>query len=345
MIDQHRLKKVQIRAVSRRIALVVTLGFLFLPARETVHSQSFRGEVAETIEITDGTLRHAELEPGQVVLLAFAAQYPYVEAIQLRVVAPQGTSLVPGAFSLNVHAGVDPATEMTSGFVTIAGQALGTVPAEASRPYLVPVNTPYAAGREIALIGQTFRAADPQLGLMAIQIAPAMKGISSDMEGLVLSLEITPLRSVIGGIQIQLTGDLDVQSRAREELRITLDDTVVPEGSYIFREPGIYHLEARAGDYLHHRENVGIDAARTTRILLEARVPRAFLGIQVPSVAEVFLSGERIEHTAGSILEYPPGTYIMLIRMGDFVISRRVTFRANREYQIGLDLDIMITEN
>ncbi|TVR74286.1 MAG: hypothetical protein EA427_01200 [Spirochaetaceae bacterium] len=310
-----------------------------------LNAQSFRGEPTVLLEITEATPIRSELEAGQVLMLAIPDSYPFVEALTIQLISPEEELLVPGAFSLSAYSAIDPALAETSGYVTFAGRLLGTVPVESAQTYTIPVLSPSRSDDITESASTAFREADPRIGAIALQIAPAMKGVGAHLEEIAFLIEIRPVTSRKGGVRVELTGEEGVLERAREVLHITLEGEPLQEGEILFRTPGIYRLEVNAGDYLQHTENVGIDAARTTTALLEAREPRAFLAIHVPSVAEVFLGGERISASPRSTLEHPPGSYILLIRMGDFVISRRVRFEANRKYQIGLDLDIMIKED
>lgn len=332
-------------SVTRSMVLALLSVVLSTTGGQALWSQSFRGEVAERFEILDGSTIEAGIEAGRVILLDFSDRFPYVESLELRVTPPEGTTIPTGAFSLHVYEAVDPVSTTTSGFVTIAGRAVGTEPLRPSSSYIVPVTTRYPDRfRQIDEDG-TFRAINPSLGMVAIQLVPAMKGMTTGMEALPFVVTITPHLAAVGGVVVQVTGEPDVRDRSHELLRLTINGQPIDEGSIAFFSPGIYRLEAVAGDYLNHAENVGIDAAQTTTRTYTVREPRAFLQIRVPTVAEVFLDGTRIGGVGREFLEYPPGSYVLLIRLGDFAISRRVTFEANKEYQIGLDLDILIKQN
>lgn len=325
--------------------LSVLLALLGAFVVDTAGAQSFRGEPSALLRITDGETLRSELEAGQVLLISIPEQFPYVEALRLRLSLTEEAILPSGAFSISVYSAIDPGMADTSGFVTFAGRSLGTVPVAKDQTYTIPVQNPHSTHTRDEASQEIFLEADPKIGVLGIQIAPAMKGLGANLENLRFLLEIAPILTHRGGIKIELTGEDEVLSGAREALRITLNGEPVSEKELYFREPGIYRLDVDGGDYLRHSENVGIQSARTATVLLEAREPRAFLTVHVPSVAEIFLGGRRIITTDRSVIEHPPGSYTLMIRVGDFVISRRVHFEAHREYQIGLDLDILIKEN
>lgn len=331
----------------RRALRAVPWGIvLMLLVPTVVHGQSFRGEVAHLLGITDDSTVTTALYPGQVLLVSPTDSFPYLQALELRIRVPRDTGFAPGTFRLSVYEGVDPDVLDSRGFVSIAGRALGTFSVlETAQPFVLPVITPFPTDWLPRQDVSVFQEADPGLGLMAIQLVPAMKGIPPELEDAALTLELHPVMASFGGFQITLSGEEDLLERARRQLYIAVDGKEVSEGTLVFRNPGIYKLEARAGDYLDHRENIGIEVARTTNLVLEPREPRAYLSIHLPSVAEIFLDGHSVPANPAEVLEYPPGSYVMMIRVGDFIISRRVIFEANKEYEIGLDLDILIKQN
>ncbi len=323
--------------------LAIIVPVVIAPAR--VHGQSFRGEVATYHVIENKGSVHFELAAGQLALFETVESFPFVEGLEIRVKPEGDVRIVPGAFSVHVYEGVDPSIRETSGFTTISGRPAGTALVDGVNRFVVPVETVFDRQRREYPVEGDFRIVNPGLGAVAVQIVPAMKGLSPEMEGLSFQLETTPLLSGLGAIRVGITGTEEIVESSREHLRIYLEGRDVTPDIPVFVSPGIYRLAAEAGDYLDHAENVGIDAARVTTKLLEVREPKVHLKLEVPSVAEVFLDGVRLVPRGREVMEYTPGTYMMMIRIGDFAISRRVVFEPNQEYEIGLDLDILIKQN
>nr|MDA3949973.1 hypothetical protein [Spirochaeta sp.] len=93
---------------------------------------------------------------------------------------------------------------------------------------------------------------------------------------------------------------------------------------------------------LSHTANVGINRARIEEVVLTAEIPRAAIRINVPSVADVFWNGERVTDRSLSV---EPGIHTVLIRLGDFSLSQQLELEPNGEYEVGMDLDILLKQN
>lgn len=334
---------------SSRVGRFVAAFVLVLIAAITtpVDAQNFRGEVVATQIISGPAETRTELGAGQVLLLGFTEEYPFPDGVEINIVPEAGRTLPAGSFSLAVFEGVDRSVQDQEGFTTIAGRPLGTIPLRGSTSVLIPlVRESRASDRSTASRHpETLPPADRGRGYIAAQIVPSMKGMNPAIENTVFSLRVVPRLSGEGGIRISLHGEPEIVEQALDQLALTLNNVAIEPGSINTVSPGIYRLTAIAGDYLEHTENIGVEAGRTVNRTLPVREPRALIRVRVPSVAEVFLDGVRLSGDARSTVERAPGHYMVLIRVGDFSISRRIHLKANQEYEIGLDLDILFKQD
>lgn len=321
--------------------------FLIAVIPSVVQPQSFRGEVTAHRVVDTAASIQSTLEAGQVLLIDIDSEFPFVEGLLIRVIPPDDIAIPPGAFSVAVYGQVDPAVAETRGFTTLGGREAGTRPLGISGTENASRGETIQVGLHPEFAGSgDFQRIDPTLGAVAIQVVPVMKGMSAGLENATFRLEVDPIIREEGVLEITVTGETpDVRDRAHEELKLHINDIPIEPDRRYFFDPGIYRLTADAGDYLQHQENIGIEIAHITTLTLQAREPRAYLRVQVPSVADVFVDGVRLERTHTPPIEHPPGSYMLLIRLGDFSISRRLVLEANEEYDIGLDLDILIKQN
>ncbi|MFA7567904.1 MAG: hypothetical protein WCY01_12810, partial [Alkalispirochaeta sp.] len=199
------------------------------------------------------------------------------------------------------------------------------------------------AERQVVPAGtQLITDVDPKIGAIGVQIVPTAKGMSQELLDTVFSLRLAPVLRPKGGLIVHLGGDEDAIPQAVEVLEIKVDGrTVKPEVIQEF-DPGIYRLTAHAGDYLSYTANVGIERGRVREETLIIRRPRATVRINVPSVAEVFWNGELISPSEISV---ESGEHTLLIRLGDFSLSKKVYLEPNGDYQLGVDLDILLKQN
>lgn len=317
--------------------MTLLLVLLLVSPVALVRGQSFRGEIIAHHPVThipgEGTSVHA----GQVVLITAADTPHLVEHIELSVTAPGGT--VPtGAFSLVVYSRVDTPGDPSEGFVTIGGAPWRTVPlgGRSAERISVPL-------RNTLTDHNPQHAVDLAMGGLAFQIVPVLKGMPPDMAGAAFHVAVSPGLSALGALEVRITGAPPVVARAREELTVLLDSTPVRGETPVVRPPGIARLRAAAGPYLDESRNVAVEAGRLAVVELEVREPVSRVRFSLPSVAEVFFDGLRID--TRRVLVRPPGDHIMLIRLGDFTISRHMTLEPHEEYEVGLDMDVHVKRN
>ncbi|MFW5827191.1 MAG: hypothetical protein ACOCU4_03820 [Alkalispirochaeta sp.] len=314
---------------------LVMLGVIFA---EGISSQSFRGEVTNRESITSDTRVESQLSAGDVVLFHIDPTFlRFIEALEITI-EPQEQAVAPGSFSVAVFGAVDPPA--AQGVQNLAGQRLETLPLtdpEGHRLFL-PLDEDYSRAQ-----GTTTRPADPRIGDIALQLVPIMKGMDNEALSTTYSVRISPRLRPIGALRVSLAGEAELLSRTREELQLTLNGEEIGEDTVVERTPGIYRLEAQAGDFLETTTNVGIEQGHIREITLEPREPLAMIRVSVPTVAEVYWNGTRLVDQRP--FTAAPGEYSIMIRLGDFTVSRRVELEAHEEYELGIDLDILLKRN
>jgi len=170
-----------------------------------------------------------------------------------------------------------------------------------------------------------------------------MKGMDSTALSAAYSVRISPRLRPIGALRVTLAGEAELLTRTREELQLSLNGEEIAVDAVVERAPGIYRLEAQAGDFLETASNVGIEQGHIREITLEPREPLAMIRVSVPTVAEVYWNGTRLADQ--SPFTAAPGEYSIMIRLGDFTVSRRIELEAHEDYELAIDLDILLKRN
>jgi hypothetical protein len=279
------------------------------------------------------------LTSGEVAVIAVPSERIFTSGIALQVRTPE-IPIPPGVFTLAVYGAVDAPAD--GGIVTIAGALRDRIPLGTGRA--VQVSIPFAGYDAPAVPAGTrvVTGIDPGIGAIGFQIVPAAKGMQPELLETVFDIEVEAILRPVGALSVEVTGESDTVSEARDLLSLTIDGRPIDPDVLTELPPGIYRLDASAGDLLSYAANVGIERAEITRVVLEAERPKAQVRINVPSVAEVFWNGSRrTERT----LTVEPGTHTVLIRLGDFSLSRRIDLEAHGEYEVGIDLDILLKQN
>ncbi len=316
------------------------LAVIFLiAALSSPEAQSFRGNPVP-VELPGPGSVETSLGSGDVAVIAVPADSRFITGLDIRIRPATDAVIAPGLFSVVVYAAVDaPATE---GTVTIAGNRKARFPITSASSLPVVVSFSGAERQVVPAGTQLITDVDPKIGAIGVQIVPTAKGMSQELLDTVFSLRLAPVLRPKGGLIVHLGGDEDAIPQAVEVLEIKVDGrTVKPEVIQEF-DPGIYRLTAHAGDYLSYTANVGIERGRVREETLIIRRPRATVRINVPSVAEVFWNGELISPSEISV---ESGEHTLLIRLGDFSLSKKVYLEPNGDYQLGVDLDILLKQN
>ncbi|MEX2443350.1 MAG: hypothetical protein WD492_07085 [Alkalispirochaeta sp.] len=314
------------------------MGILAMFVAGGIEGQSFRGEVSvrETLTAQDAVER--SISSGDILLLHLdPSAVRFVAGLDI-VIEPESDSIAPGSFSAAIFGAVDPPE--ATGVQNLAGQRLQTLPL--TDPLRHRIFVPFGSDGS-GIQNNATQPIDPHIGDIAIQLVPIMKGMDSRALSVAYSVSVTPRLRPIGAARIVLEGDDDLLRQTRDALELSLDGETIEADTVVERAPGIYRLTAQAGDFLDVTSNVGIEQGRLREITLEPREPLAMIRVSVPTVAEVYWNGTRlVDYDSFSA---PPGEHSIMIRLGDFTVSRRIELDAHENYEVAIDLDILIKRN
>lgn len=310
---------------------------LCLIALGTVHvveAQSFRGEVVTVEPLPGQEAQTYEVTGGQVVVLQEPAHPHWVEGIEIAV-APAGQRALPtGSFSLVVFTHVDVDEYPSEGIVTLAGRQRETLMLVGRQQSVrVPLRnrtTGATAGSSVPM----------DQGHIGVQVIPIMKGIPADVANTPFTITITPQLSIRGGVEVFITGEAELVARADRELELRVNNHPMERTGITVMPPGIYRLTARLGDTLELTRNIAVEAATITEVLLELESVYGSLRFNLPELAEAFIDGEQVNTQEEATR--PPGTYGLLIRVGEYTIRRQIQLGPRELYEVGLDMDILV---
>lgn len=295
-------------------------------------AQSFRGDVVRFVVIHPRSTASVEVFPGQVVVLSFDPGQPYVHGFEVEVVAAEAQD---GSVAVNIVQLKEVPT--VTGIADLEGPLLLSHPFADGRRQLVVTPTT-AAGEPVRRTGLVVSAPiDRTRGAAAgVQIVPIMKGGRTPLAQR-YTLEIRPLLAAEGGLRVEVSPPDNGVIPA--DLRIQLNGTIIVPDQITSLAPGIHRLSVQGSTIVPVARNVGIEAGILTSLNVQLERPMARVRFSVPSVAEAFLNGERV---LGTTVMVEPGEHVVLIRLGDSTISRRLTLQGQRVYEIGLELDIFL---
>lgn len=308
----------------------------------SVSGESFRGNVVGVFDVGPDSDSVLEMRGGDVFSFAVSPQEPYVDGFDLSIELSDEFPRIDGYFGVQFF--VDVARPIQSGIANIDGRRIITVPVTGARQQFIRVpireRGSFATRPDMTVLPVT-----PLTDgfTYAAQLVPLMKGMPSAAMTATVSVTVRPVRAPVGGLVVHLVPENTDQdlSEQIDAANLLLDGSPVPPEELIELNPGIYHVELYSADFVDVNENVGIEAGTVTAISLLLEPPMAAVRFSIPSTGELFIDGRRVPRgTATTELE--PGEHTMLIRLGDFSVSRQVYLQPEQEYEIGVELDFFV---
>lgn len=321
--------------VGRFGPVLLLLLVLHVPATAEV----FRGNVVSYTTIDPASRTDDTLRLGDVLLVAPNENEPFIAGIAFEIAVPSAIAGMESAFGIRVFGGVSP-PPMT-GPANLEGTTLYAGPLV--RTGRVMIRVPFATGNMAEAGGQeTVTAPADRMAhrFVAVQIVPQMKGLPPAAGAAEFPVVIRPVPAETGGIEVGVV----LPEGAPEDARVTVSLSGVPieTNSITSVEPGIYRLEIRSDAFVDEIRNVGVEAGAVTRFRAELRIPTAMVRFSVPDIATVFLDGEPTDALAGAHLELTAGEHSILVRVGDYTVSRKIFLEADGAYEIGVSLDLFL---
>lgn len=323
--------------IRTRVSLFFALLLLIVPG---IIAQNFRGIVDRFDLPEPGSVYSTTVQGGTVAIVDTLEGRRFTSGIIFRLQPSDVEGLGRGLYTVALYEAVD--APLQEGVVDIAGRLIERIPITSSSTMEIVIvfrgyeSPPTPAGTIV------FRDVDPSIGAIGLQLVPSGKGMTAEAARAAFPLEVSPILRSVGGLIVRLDGEESVVADALEKLDLRLEDRSIEVNEINEIPPGIYRLSADAGDLLSHTANVGIERATIHEVRLQVERPKAMIRLSVPSVSSVFWNGELLTETTITV---EPGTHTVLIRLGNFSVSRQLELNANEEYEVGIDLDILLKRN
>ncbi|MCK5153369.1 MAG: PEGA domain-containing protein [Spirochaetales bacterium] len=173
---------------------------------------------------------------------------------------------------------------------------------------------------------------------LILSISPVMKGIPNSVLSSVFSLDIIPVLSSQGILELNITG-------SENKHTIILDGKQLSHKEEYILEEGIHQLVIKSDNFEEISQSFVITrGSRTTlNLVLKQLLPTVIF--EAPLGSEIILDGEKITSTSNRAFEISPGEHVVRIKLGDYSLSKKFTIVAEKKYKISLFLDILIHEN
>jgi hypothetical protein len=176
---------------------------------------------------------------------------------------------------------------------------------------------------------------------LLLTIDPIMKGIPSDVARSRIDITVRPVLEKKGAFFIEMPKDVD-----QKAVELLIDGQVQSKKSGRFILPtGVHELVIRSDRYLPYSKSVGIEQAQTTRVKVALEPAQSRISFDAPNDAVVFFDGEEINVNSASQLSAEPGEHVVLMRIGNYSVSKKIEIEGGKNYKVSLFFDILINDN
>ena len=323
---------------------ILTIAFVFL----LLFSSHVYGESVRTI--IAGVHRVSHLEPAGVnVPLSYASSsiikmdgdIRFFRGIQLELTSPPGFLAHRGTLAVVVYGELDSIPDLGVADLECRRLAYTTLPSRIRNVYQIPLRadhglrtSPYAT----VLTGLVDISSFPLL----FRLMPVSKGVGSALEDMVFNLNVRPILSNEGALQITFHYPENLPGRP---LTVLINDEVIhnPREERILRE-GEHHLVILSEDYRNQSSRFVVERATTLELLVVLEDTTPLLVFEHPEAARVYLNNVFLPNS-----RYPqpvePGVHEVRFQVSDYTVIRPVTVQRGRTYRIALSVDIVISES
>ena len=127
---------------------------------------------------------------------------------------------------------------------------------------------------------------------------------------------------------------------------LTIDgQQVIPDSAGFELSAGIHTLSITSNHYEEVNKTFGIGKGQTTmvEIALKRLVPT--LIFEAPDTAQIFLDGQKLDPVPTKPLPVTEGSHTVIIRVGNYSLTKKFAVERGRSYKVSLFLDILVQEN
>jgi hypothetical protein len=176
---------------------------------------------------------------------------------------------------------------------------------------------------------------------------PVLIGIKPVMKGIPLDVSRTSYPITIDAVTIE-KGKLvlsNAPGALQKDATLTVDGKTLPsDQKEFFLSPGVHELSVTSPVTQPFTRTVGVEKGTETLLDLELEPAASRITFEAPKDARVYLDGEEIVDHRQAV-EAKPGEHLVLVRLGEYTMSKKITIRKGENYQVSLFFDILIEKD
>ncbi len=186
---------------------------------------------------------------------------------------------------------------------------------------------------------------------LIVSMIPLMKGIPSSVIDNKFYLNIKPILMKAGSLKVEIalpggSRAADTTQMADEIFQLYIDGQKIIEPFFMPEiESGIHRLKISSMLFQEINGTFTIEPAQEKVLQFELQEPKSFLNITVPRGAEIYLDGDKLSQQQINSLSLSEGSHTVIIKIGDYSISKKINIVAGKNYNLSVIFDIIIEED
>ncbi|HKK65712.1 MAG TPA: hypothetical protein VJ967_07645 [Clostridia bacterium] len=320
---------------------VVLTGILLLFASFSVEAEQVRGEVEHTL-IVDQNYSDTSVSIGLRELCQIRVESTeFLQGIVVQVESPQTALQFRESFLLSVYSNTSPPPR--EGISNYSANKIYSDSFPSAKHTFIDIPLRDRGSWERSTLNSSIVTVHPHPGdyPLLLSIDPIMKGIPSNVSRARFKITLKPVLIDKGALLLELPKDVD-----RDDIQIYMDGNRKEQSSERFiLSTGVHKLTIESDLYLTYSKSIGIERAQTTKLEAILEPKQSSISFEAPDDAVVFFNGEQIEVGSGTQLQADPGEHVVLVRIGDYSVSKKIDIKGGKNYKVSLFFDILINDN
>lgn len=329
----HRLNALRIGAV---LTVVLLLFVSF-----SLEAEQVRGKVEHTL-IVDENYSDTSVSIGLRELCQIGVESTeFLQGLVVQVESPQTALQFRESFLLSVYSNASPPPQEDIRNYSVDKIYSDSFPS--AKHTFVDIPLKGRGSWERSTLNSSVVTVHPQPSNypLLLSIDPIMKGIPSNVSRSRFKITLKPVLIDKGALRLEFPKNVD-----QEKIQIYVDGNLQKQNSErLILSTGVHKLTIESDLYLTYSKSLGIERARTTKLEVVLEPKQSSIRFEAPDDAVVFFNGEQIEVGNGTELQTDPGEHVVLVRIGDYSVSKKIDIKGGKNYKVSLFFDILINDN
>ena len=138
----------------------------------------------------------------------------------------------------------------------------------------------------------------------------------------------------------------DTTERADEIFQLYIDGQKINEPFFMPAiESGIHRLKISSSLFKEINVTFTIEPAQEKVLQFELQESQSFFNITIPRGAEIYLDGVKLSPSQINSPSLSEGSHTVIIKIGDYSISKKINVVAGKNYNLSVIFDIIIEED